>query len=135
MPTGRDRVVQQACQSVIEPLFDANFQDTSYGFRPKRRATQAVQGIQEQRVSPRDVVDIDRARFFDTRDHGLRMRWVVRRLSDRRGLQLLRQWLKAGVVEAGQWHPTPGGSPQGGGSSPVVSNRSLHGLDRYGVQQ
>jgi RNA-directed DNA polymerase len=65
MPTVRDRVVQQACKIVIEPLFEANFQDTSYGFRPKRSAAQAVKVIKEQLVSNRYVVDIDIERFLD----------------------------------------------------------------------
>jgi retron-type reverse transcriptase len=65
IPTVRDRVVQQACKIVIEPLFEANFQDTSYGFRPKRSATQAVKVIKEQLVSHRYVVDIDIEHFLD----------------------------------------------------------------------
>ena len=84
LPTVRDRVVQPACKIVIEPLFAANFQDTSYGFRPKRSATQAVKVVKEQLVSNGYVVEVDIERFFDTIDHAMLMRLVARRMSDRR---------------------------------------------------
>jgi retron-type reverse transcriptase len=117
VPTVRDRVVQQACKIVIEPLFEANFQDTSDGFRPKRSATQAVKVVKEQLISNGYVVEVDIEGFFDTIDHELLMRLVARRISDRRVFKLLRQWLTVGVVEEGQWHPTTMGSPQGGVST------------------
>ena len=135
LPTVRDRVVPQACKIVIEPLFEANVQDTSYGFRPTRSATQAVKVVKEQLISNGYVVEVDIEGFFDTLDHELLMRLVARRIRDRRVVTLLRQWLTVGVVEEGQWHPTTMGSPQGGVSSPVVANLSLPGLDRYWTQQ
>jgi RNA-directed DNA polymerase len=135
MPTVSDRVVQQACKIVIEPLFEANFQDTSSGFRPKRSATQAVKVVKEQLISNGYGVEVDIERFFDTIDQELRMRLGARRSSDRRVFTLLRQWLKAGVVEAGQWHPTTMGAPQGGVISPVVATIDLQVRDRYWTPQ
>jgi RNA-directed DNA polymerase len=114
IPTVRERVVPQACKIVIEPIFEANFQHTSYGFRPRRRATQAVQVVKEQLVSNGYVVEVDIEGFFDTRDQETLMRFIARRISDRRVLKWLRQWWQAGVVEEGQWCPTTMGSPQGG---------------------
>jgi retron-type reverse transcriptase len=127
--------VQQACTIVIEPIFEANFQNTSYGFRPRRSATQAVQVVKEQLVSNGYVVDVDIERFFDTIDHDMLMRFVARRISDRRVLKRRRQWWPAGVVEAGQWCPTTIGSPQGGVMSPLLANIYVHVLDMSWAQQ
>ena len=133
IPTVRDRVVQQACKLVIEPIFEANFQDTSYGFRPKRSAHQAVKAVKQALIRGWWVVDADIQHSFDTIDHTLLVSLVGRRISDRRVLKLIRQWLKAGVVEQGQWQPTEVGSPQGGVISPLLANIYLHVLDLYWV--
>jgi RNA-directed DNA polymerase len=114
VPTVRDRVVQQACKLVIEPLFEANLQDFSYGFRPRRSAAQAVKAVKEHMVRGWYGVEADIENFFDRMDHELLMSLLRRRISDRRALKLLRQWVKAGVMEAGLWRATEKGSAQGG---------------------
>ena len=135
IPTVRDRVVQQACKIVIEPIFEANFQDQSYGFRPKRSAAQAVRKIDAALVRGWWVVDADIQGYFDSINHDLLMNLVQRRVSDRRVLKLLLQWLRAGVVEEGLWRSTEVGSPQGGVISPLLANIYLHVLDRYWTER
>jgi len=122
IPTVRDRVVQRACKIVIEPIFEANFQEHSYGFRPKRSAAQAARKLDRALVRGWWVIDADIQGYFDSIEHDLLMTLVRRRVSDRRVLKLLQQWLKAGVVEEGQWKPTEVGSPQGGVISPLLAN-------------
>jgi group II intron reverse transcriptase/maturase len=131
IPTVRDRVVQQAVKMVIEPLFDADFKECSYGFRPKKSATDALEAIRlTGGRGHRYVVEIDIWKFFDSIDHEKLMLLLEQRLSDRRVLKLLRQWLKAGVLEDGRVEGTALGSPQGGVVSPLLANIYLNVLDR-----
>ncbi len=131
IPTIRDRVVQQACKIVIEPIFEANFQESSFGFRPKRSAQDAVAEVRHSLVCNWWVVDADIKGYFDSIDHNILLHFLRRRISDRRVLKLLRQWLTAGVVEKGTYHPTNVGSPQGGVISPLLANIYLHVFDMH----
>ena len=131
IPTIRDRIVQQACKIVIEPVFEANFLDNSYGFRPKRDAKQATEKVKKELYKNWYVVDADIQGYFDNINHEILLGLLNRRISDRRVIKLCRQWLQAGVIENGKYYPTEKGSPQGGVISPLLANIYLHVLDSY----
>jgi group II intron reverse transcriptase/maturase len=131
IPTIRDRVAQMAAKLVLEPIFEADFRASSYGFRPKRSATQALEVLRVQGArGGNHVLDADIRDYFGSIDQTKLMRLLEQRISDRRVLKLLRQWLAAGVMDEGQWTATLVGTPQGGVISPLLANIYLHVLDR-----
>ena len=131
IPTVRDRVVQAATKIVIEPIFEADFQPCSYGFRPKKSAQQALEAIRVAGNRGHNfVVDADIQGYFDNIQRDTLMELMKERISDRRVLKLIRQWLEAGVMEDGTVRETLAGTPQGGVISPLLANIYLNKLDR-----
>jgi len=131
IPTVRDRVVQMAATLVLEPIFEADFLPCSYGFRPRRGATGALETIRKLGAAGANhVLDADIRDYFGSIDHEKLLKLVSRRVSDRRVLKLLVQWLGAGVMEEGRKVAQLSGTPQGGVISPLLSNIYLHVLDQ-----
>ncbi len=136
IPCIRDRVVQTAALLVLEPIFEADFQECSHGFRPGRKAHDALEQIQENlKQGRRAVYDADLSSYFDTIPQDRLMRLLERRIADRQVLKLIRMWLQCPVVEGdgqgGQKRTRPRrGTPQGGVISPLLANVCLNELDR-----
>ena len=131
IPTVRDRVVQAAAKLLLEPIFEADFEGTSLGFRPELGTRNAVAAVHQHSCRGfRWVVDADIEQFFDRLDHQQLMAALRRRISDGELLRLIYRWLKAGYLRDGVYHDTDQGSPQGGVLSPLLANVYLHGFDQ-----
>ncbi|MGW6383823.1 group II intron reverse transcriptase/maturase, partial [Peribacillus butanolivorans] len=131
IPTVVDRVVQQAIHQVLSPLFEKQFSEFSYGFRPKRSCEMAIIKSLEFLNNGHDwVVDIDLERFFDTVHHDKLMRIISNTIDDGDVISLIRKYLVSGVMVQGKYEETPVGTPQGGNLSPLLSNIMLNELDK-----
>ncbi|QDU39267.1 Group II intron-encoded protein LtrA [Maioricimonas rarisocia] len=131
IPTVVDRLVQQAILQVLEPILDPTFSDSSYGFRPRRSAHQAVQQASEYVAEGRTiVVDMDLEKFFDRVNHDILMARLARRVADKRLLRIVRRFLEAGLLQNGVCVARHEGTPQGGPLSPLLANLLLDDLDR-----
>ncbi len=135
IPVIKDRVVQMAVKMVIEPIFEADFQDNSYGFRPKRSAHQAVDDVKDRLYEGKtDVIDADISKYFDNIPHDRLIQLVAKRIVDKQILKLIKLWLRAPIVEEREdgkkeYKGNDKGTPQGGVISPLLANIYLNVLD------
>jgi group II intron reverse transcriptase/maturase len=134
IPTVRDRIAQTVCKMILEPIFEADFEDSSYGFRPKRSSKDAITAIKENLKEGRtEVYDADLSKYFDTIPHDKLQIALKQRITDPRILKLINKWLKVPVCEDGKYTNGKGngcGTPQGGVISPLLANIYFHLLDR-----
>ena len=134
IPTVRDRIAQTVCKMILEPIFEADFEDSSYGFRPNRSSKDAITAIKEHlKEGKSEVYDADLSKYFDTIPHDKLQIALKQRVADPRVLKLINKWLKVPVYEDGQY--TSGkynhsGTPQGGVISPLLANIYFHLIDR-----
>src|SRR3990167_9574884 len=131
IPTVIDRLIQQATHQVLNSIFDPQFSESSYGFRPGRSAQQAVLKAREYVTEGREwVVDMDLEKFFDAVNNDILMSRVARKIKDKRVLKLIRKYLQAGIMIGGIETIRETGTPQGGPLSPLLSNVLLDDLDK-----
>jgi len=138
IPTLEDKILQRAVTMLLEPIYEQDFYDSSYGFRPGRSAHQALQTLWQQAMDQQGgyIVEVDIQHFFDTLDGTHLRTFLQQRIRDGVVLRLIGKWLHAGVLEEGQLHFPEAGSPQGGVISPLLSNVYLHYvLDEWFEQQ
>jgi RNA-directed DNA polymerase len=128
LPALEDKIVQSAVAEVLNAIYEADFYGFSYGFRPGRSPHRALASLDKALMTQRVnwVLDLDIQTFFDSLDHEWLVRMLEHRIADRRIIRLIRRWLKAGVLESGEWTAVETGSPQGSGISPLLANVFLH---------
>jgi len=128
IPTLEDKILQRAVVMLLEPIYEQDFLDCSYGFRPRRSAHQALESFRDQlmRCHGGHVLEVDIRKFFDNLDHRHLRQFLQHRVRDGVLLRLIGKWLKAGVMEDGSVSYPDSGSPQGGVVSPLLSNIFLH---------
>jgi len=134
IPTVRDRIAQTVCKMILEPIFEADFEDSSYGFRPNRSSKDAITAIKEHlKEGKSEVYDADLSKYFDTIPHDKLQIALKQRIADPRILKLINKWLKVPVYEDGQYtsgKDNHSGTPQGGVISPLLANIYFHLIDR-----
>ena len=134
IPTVRDRIAQTVCKMILEPIFEADFEESSYGFRPKRSTKDAMTAIKENlKQGKTEVYDADLSKYFDTIPHDKLQIVLKERIADPRILKLINKWLKVSIYEDGQYKSgkkNRTGTPQGGVISPLLANIYLHLIDR-----
>ena len=133
IPTVKDRIAQTVCKMILEPIFEADFEDSSYGFRPDRSAKDAIIAVKENlKQGKTEIYDADLSKYFDTIPHDKLQIVLKQRVTDPRILRLINKWLKAPIYEDGQYKSGKGGNgtPQGGVISPLLANVYLHLIDR-----
>ncbi len=134
IPTIRDRTAQMVCKMIIEPIFEADFEDSSYGFRPNRSSKDAMEKIREHlQAGKTEVLDADLSAYFDTIPHDKLHKALQQRITDPRLLRLINMWLKSQVYEDGQYKggkKQKTGTPQGGVISPLLANIYMHLVDK-----
>ena len=134
IPTVRDRIAQTVCKKILEPIFESDFEERSYGFRPNRSSKDAITAIRENlKEGKTEVYDADLSKYFDTIPHDKLQIALKERIADPRLLKLINKWLKVPVYENGQYKSGKGnhtGTPQGGVISPLLANVYFHLIDR-----
>lgn len=134
IPTIRDRVAQTVCKMIIEPIFEADFEDCSFGFRPDRSSKDAMQCIKEKLLEGKtEILDADLESYFDTIPHDKLMKVLTMRIADKRILELIEMWLKSPIYVGGQYKggkKQKVGTPQGGVISPLLANIYMHLIDK-----
>jgi len=134
IPTMRDRIAQTICMLILEPIFEADFEDSSHGFRPNRSSKEAIAEIKSHLQSGKtEVYDADLSAYFDTIPHNKLMKALQERISDPRMLKLIMKWLKAPIYSDGELKggkKNKVGTPQGGVISPLLANIYMHQIDR-----